>query len=111
MEDQELDDIAAYAEYVRQGREAANSQWTLGDLAIQVQTTYGDHTLEKYADDIGVEYNTLRNYRYVSGQYQNARRRANLPWTVHATFAAQEDRIELIKANAGQATAAGDRSG
>ena len=41
-------------------------QWTLGDLALEVETIHGEHTLERYAEEIGVEYSALREYRLVS---------------------------------------------
>ena len=57
-------------------------QWTLGDLALEVETTHGEHTLARYAEDIGVEYNALREYRRVLRALQNADRSASLPCPV-----------------------------
>jgi hypothetical protein len=82
---------------VRKGREAANSQWTLGDLALEVEPKYGDHTLEQFADDIGVELRRIQEYRQVSETYPRNTRSNALSWTVHLLFINQEDRAELIK--------------
>lgn len=88
-----------YEERVRLGREAAKSQWVLGDLALEQcqDSKYGEATLESFAEAIGVEYNSLRQYRTVSEAYpQIATRVANL-WTVYRDLASQEDRHELVK--------------
>jgi hypothetical protein len=65
----------------RQQKDGA--QWRLGDLALQVETSYREHTLENYAAEIGVDYNSLREYRRVAQAYENARRLANLSWSHH----------------------------
>ena len=59
---------ALYEQYVEEGKVAAESKWTLGGLAIKVNSLkrYGDKTLERYATDIGVEYTTLRGYRRIA---------------------------------------------
>ena len=83
-----------YQELVEKGRKATNMQWEIGDLAIKVLKEYW--SLEEYAEDIGINYNTLQNYRRLSNLYPAARRRDSTLWTVHEVFAAQEDRFELI---------------
>lgn len=35
-------------------------RWRQGDLAVRVETRYGDKTLSKFADAIGVKYSTLK---------------------------------------------------
>lgn len=86
-----------YEEAVKQGREAARSQWTLGDLALTIETEYGEGTLQQFADDIGVEYRTLDDYRRVAAAYEIPERSGNLPWSVHQIFASQEDRAKLVR--------------
>jgi hypothetical protein len=61
-------------------------------IALEVETSYGEAKLQAYADDIGVEYETLKGYRSVSGQYEKGVRTPDLPWSVFKVFAAQDDR-------------------
>jgi hypothetical protein len=86
-----------YEELVEAGRKVANVQWELGDLALQVETKYGEETLEQYAEDIGVLHTTLSDYRWVASRYQKTTRAVNVSWTVHRVFAAQDDRAKLVK--------------
>jgi len=66
------------------------------DLACEVDCDYGEHSLERYADEIGVEYNTLRDYRTTSLAYpENAGRPAN--YGLARTLRAQPDRAKLVK--------------
>lgn len=60
--------------------------------------TYDGRELVRYADAIGVEYDTLRRYRDVARAYESANRFANLSWSHHLVAAAQEDRLEWLKA-------------
>lgn len=53
-------------------------QWALGDLAARVETTYGERTLARFADDIGVHPDTLDDYRRVARRFPI--RTDNLPW-------------------------------
>jgi hypothetical protein len=72
-------------------------------LALAVETVYGAHTLANYAENIGVEYHQLRNYKAVSQAYESAVRTANLSWSHHERIAAHPDRLEwLAKAAEGK---------
>jgi hypothetical protein len=71
--------------------------WTLGDLALEVETSYGEDKLGQFADDIGVPYTSMDEYRRISAAYKNPVRTGNLSWSVYKIFAAQENRAELIK--------------
>src|SRR5690606_39211240 len=82
---------------VERGRVAAQSQWVLGDLALEVETVYGERRLQEYADAISVEYGSIRRYRDVSKAYESAKRFADVPWSVHMVLAGQPDRHELLK--------------
>jgi len=84
---------------VERGRVAAQSQWVLGDLALEVETTYGGGQLQEYADAIGVELKTLEQYRLVAKVYGLEERSSNLPWTVFKVFASQPDRHDLLKSS------------
>jgi hypothetical protein len=52
-----------YRDLVERGKSAAKSLWTLGDLARQVETEYGAESLARYAEDVGVPYETLKAAR------------------------------------------------
>lgn len=82
-------------DHVRQGREAREqrdgAQWMLGDLAASVETTYGEQSLQRYAEEIGVGYDTLRRYRAVARAFPKDRRRSDLSYTHHAEVAALDD--------------------
>lgn len=85
-----------YLEAVKQGKEAAKSQWVLGDLALSVEPKYGEGTLKQFADDIGVELKTLQNYRTVAAAYPEKSGRPDI-YTLAERLAAQPDRAELVK--------------
>ncbi len=54
----------------RAAREASDgAQWTLGDLAAQVETRYGERDLQKFADAIEVNYDTLLDYRTTARRF------------------------------------------
>ncbi len=82
---------------VKEGKQAVKSNWKLGDLALEVETGHRDHSLQEYADEIGVEYDTLRDYRYVAEAWPTAERSATVGWSIHRVFAGQPDRVDLIK--------------
>jgi len=86
-----------YAQAVRLGKEAAKSQWVLGDLALDVGTEYGEGKLQQYADDIGVEYEALKTYRTVARAYESGIRSPDSTWSIHRLFAAQHDRAALVR--------------
>jgi hypothetical protein len=82
------------------------SNWTLGDIALAVETvTYGEGTIQRLADDISVDYKSLLNMRTVSKAYATSDRSEN-SWTVHMVFAGQKDRAELVKAQTWTVSAA-----
>ena len=72
---------ATYEQCVEKGRAAVlaegENRWVQGDLAIIVPKKYGAQTLERFAQDIGLEYGTLRNRMAVARAWpQNAPRGA-----------------------------------
>jgi hypothetical protein len=62
--------VRAWEELISEGLEARelrdNSQWKLGDLAAEVETSYGEDTIGKYAYAVGQEKKTLMNYRTIA---------------------------------------------
>lgn len=84
-----------YDEAVKLGREAAKSQWTLGDLALSLEPKYGDATLATFADDIGVSLKTMEQYRHVADIYPEKDGRPSI-FGLAVTLMAQPDRAELV---------------
>lgn len=72
------------------------AQWKLGDLALQVEVSYGDKSLQEYANKVGVSYASLKVYRWVASQYQKVTRVTNLSWAHHRAVASRPDRLELL---------------
>lgn len=81
---------------VKAQHEVDRAQWVLGDLALQVVTVFGDHTLERYANDIGVDYANLSDYRRVARAYSIPARAGILSWRHHREVIAREDRLEWL---------------
>jgi hypothetical protein len=94
-----MDWETAVIEGIEARQDKDKAQWKLGDLARQVKTNYSDHTLENYAALIGVEYNTLQEYRRVAGAYEKSTRVDNLTWSHHrAAIGWEFSRVWLDKA-------------
>lgn len=106
----------SYEALVEAGRAAAEFaeqyQWGEGDLALQVEHLdgnerprdpetgaflAGESALKRYADDIEVNYSTLKEYRRVSLAWPPAKRSARASWTVHQQLAAITDRFDHIR--------------
>jgi DNA polymerase-3 subunit beta len=69
--------------------------WKLGELALEVETHYGEHDLERYAEQIGVAYRTLLDYRRVAKAFSE--RSEKLTWTHHQIVAAHPKRQKLLR--------------
>lgn len=74
----EVEHEKGWEEFVSRGMEAReskdNSQWLLGDLAQEVETTYGEDSIGKYSWAIGVEKKTMMNYRTVAKRFNRETR-------------------------------------
>jgi hypothetical protein len=93
-----------YQEAVSRGKRVCGGRlsqgevnWQLGDIARQVKTGYAEETIQLLANEIGVRYKTLLNCRRVAEAYRKGERSPNSPWVVHAIFAAEPDRAELVR--------------
>ncbi|MEU8792994.1 LmbU family transcriptional regulator [Streptomyces sp. NPDC048643] len=86
----QMPELMAYDEWERAGRQLADvldsSSWWLGDWLV-----YGkDHYTDRYQRGIravGLSYQTLRNYAWVSRRFPHPRRRAALSFQHHAELA------------------------
>lgn len=92
--------ISSWATLVQAGVNAHSdierAQWVLGDLALQVETVFGEHTLQQYTNEVGVEYEQLRRYRQTAAAYQNPLRSGHLSWSHHYVMATRPDRLEWL---------------
>jgi hypothetical protein len=52
--------------------------------------------LQRLADDIGIEYKTLLDYRRLAQAYEESECSGN-SWTLHQVFAGQPDRVALVR--------------
>lgn len=85
------------------GRNMEGLQWQLGDLALQVETVRGEHTLEEYARSIGQDPSRLRHYKMTARAFEDVQRCTNLSYGHHEVLATRADRLDwLEKAAAGK---------
>lgn len=93
--------MADWNELVQRGRSAkerlAQAKFDLGDLAGEVETSYGGGQLQAYAEAIEIEYGTLRKYGWVAKAFsENVLGRTKAPWSVYEMLAGREDRYEIL---------------
>ncbi|RBM17953.1 hypothetical protein DI005_20710 [Prauserella sp. PE36] len=85
--------------------ELTSRQFALGDMALGIEPLHarpgGNEgvyaTLQAFADDIGVEFRTLLNYRAVAAAWPKRRRVTKASWTVYQRLAHAPRRFEIIK--------------
>jgi hypothetical protein len=84
---------------VTRGRRAVMAQgkanWALGDIAASVKPEYGEETVQKLAEAIFVNYNSLLNYRTIASAYAPEERTDN-SFSVHEIFAPLADHVALV---------------
>lgn len=98
-----------YEELVAEGQAIvlaqSRSNWELGDLAVEVVGEAGSSEdndgrgggLKAYAEDIGVEYESLAKYRQVSTAFPKLDPRpTSVPWTCYRMCYKADDRDKLI---------------
>jgi hypothetical protein len=85
------------AEGIEARRHHDGAQWRLGDLALEVETTYGGEDLRKYAVEIGIGHSALQEYRRIAGAYEKSTRVDNLTWTHHRVVSKFSQRSDLLK--------------
>jgi hypothetical protein len=87
-----------YEDAVNRLQQLARTNWEIGEIADCVEPKYGEETLQQLAKENRVEYKTLLNCRAVWRAWpESSQRREDVPWAVHAIFAAQPDRLDLIR--------------
>ncbi|MHB8511823.1 MAG: hypothetical protein ACYDCC_06535 [Actinomycetota bacterium] len=59
-------------EEARRARIAADGgRWKIGQLASQVEKRYGSSSIQRFAEEIGESYSTVRRYRWVAESYDS----------------------------------------
>ncbi|MEV0416104.1 DUF6192 family protein [Streptomyces sp. NPDC050448] len=97
-----------WARYIKQGRdmigEDTSIQFRLGDLTLKMIKSKGRGVnqgvflvLDRFADEIGSNVNTLVKCRHVAMAWPPDKRVPGVPWTVHAALDALPDRFEVIR--------------
>jgi hypothetical protein len=97
-----------WAQLVAEGRQLVSMEgdikWQLGDLALEVAPmgargidSGATEKLERFAEEIGVSFDVLREYRRVAAAWPNAKRLAFASWSVHGILASRPDRFDFIK--------------
>jgi hypothetical protein len=105
-----LRDDLGWDELVSIGRALeSGSKWLLGDLACRVETSYGAGDLARYAEEVGVDYATLRGYKAVSHAFPaESVLRSTHPWSVYRVLVSLPDRLELVSGEAMTKAQAGE---
>lgn len=107
--------VRSWTELVDEGRqlkimeerieaEHGNIRWQWGDLALEVAPAThktgpsggADERLRRFAQEIDVSFESLRQYRTVADKWPFGMRVPNQPWVCHQQIMAKDDREELI---------------
>ncbi|RPE38216.1 hypothetical protein EDD90_1092 [Streptomyces sp. Ag109_O5-1] len=121
-----------YDELVKQGRDWVETmsgvQWQLGDAGLEIEPmrSYGgtnpsgseelftvSEAIRMFAEDIGLAYSTVRNYRWVASRWPKECRRACVSHTIHKILSSipeEQERFEAVD-NPRPTRAAGPRAG
>lgn len=91
----------SWEEAVTKGQELRaakdNSQWDLGDLSLEVDSVYGQDSLGRFANEIGMNKKSLQQYRRVSAAYPPETRSPYLSHRHHLILAPRKDRFEWLE--------------
>ncbi|MFC7924611.1 DUF6192 family protein [Streptomyces cinereoruber] len=98
-----------WTRYVKQGRElveeTSSLQFRLGDLTLKMVENRGPGggahgvfvVMDRFADEIGINVDTLLGYRKVSSEWPPEERVPGVSWSIHRALAALPDRFEVIR--------------
>lgn len=94
-------------------RQLSGAQWTLGDLALEVEPMGEDHArtgaygrLERYAELIDVAMPSLLGYRKVAAAWPVGTRVPTASWTVHRDAMSHRDLLRELAATHNRVTSA-----
>jgi hypothetical protein len=121
-----------YEELVKLGRDwvaaMSSAQWCIGDAAVEIEPmrSYGganpsgqdglftvSESIRTFAEDIGLSYATVRDYRWVASRWPAKCRRADVSHTIHKVLASildEQERFEAVN-NPPPTRAADSRAG
>lgn len=97
-----------WTRYVKQGREMIEEEssihFRLGDLTLKMVESRGQggvghgvfQVLDRFADEIGINVNTLLGYRHVSIAWPPDKRAPGVSWSIHQALDALPDRFDII---------------
>lgn len=97
-----MESVRSWDLLVEEGRKAViaqeNINWVIGDLACEIETGYGENTLAKYAEEIGINYGTLKYCCATSKAWsQKVLRSTN--WSAHKALNAHPQREQIVGEN------------
>jgi len=72
-------------------------QWRLGALADRLEPKYGDATLARFAEELGINYRTLKNMRCVTRAWQESDCRPS--FCIGQSLMAHPNREEIVRKN------------
>lgn len=75
--------------------EIDDRRWLIGDHALLIDKKYGDHTLDDFSRDIGMNKSTVRGWRRVADFYPESVRRNILNAFPNLTYAYFKDALRL----------------
>jgi hypothetical protein len=102
----------SYDELVAEGRKLIDQdtdiKWRLGELALELvpitperkswdEEAENRATLERFANDLGISFSRLREYRAVADKWPAEKRNPAYSFYIHTLLAFQSDRFKLIK--------------
>lgn len=92
-------DRLEWDEFVARGKAIAvradRDQWSLGWLACEIETHYGENDLAKFADAIGIHLDALTDYRYVASRFLV--RTKDVPFSIYRLLAKLDDREDWLE--------------
>lgn len=97
----DLSKLKSWEDFVSAGMIARElkdtSQWFLGELALGIETRYGENTLDSYAREIGINPRSLVEYRRVASRYPREKRVRFLSFSHHQRALKSGDPQEVLK--------------
>ena len=71
--------------------------WLKGDIAAEVDKSYGDDKLGEFAAMVDENKSTIQEYRRVAKAYDPKCRHLDISWSVHQVFAAEDERQTFLQ--------------
>jgi hypothetical protein len=75
------------------------NQWRWGEIASTIEPKYGEATLEKYAEEVGINYTTLRNCEATWQAWKEFALRRAISFSAARELNSHPKRFEIAKKN------------